>query len=68
MKDQDTLKVGDTLICTEPDGLRSPGDQITIIGLTEKSINVNGCKTCWQSRESFRWRCYRLKQEVTQVN
>lgn len=62
MRDNENLKEGDILICISNEGLITIGQERVIHGLTEKSINLNGSKTGWQPRKTFRWRCYKLKQ------
>ena len=58
MKDNESVKAGDIIICISNEGLWSMGDRRTIIGLTEKSINMSGSTTGWSSRDSFRWGNY----------
>lgn len=59
MTGKEDMKVGDRLQCISNEGLMSVGGFQTIKGLTENSINTNGSPTAWQSREGFRWHCYR---------
>lgn len=58
MVDNENIKAGDRLMCISNEGLWSVGNMRLIYGLTEKSINMSGSTTGWQSRETFRWSNY----------
>lgn len=55
MKDNESIKVGDKLMCISNTGLSSIGDMTTIWGLTATSINTSGSTTGWGLRKDFRW-------------
>lgn len=59
MEDNSTIKAGDQLMCISNEGYWSLGDMRTIMGLTEKSINMSGSTTDWGSRSGFRWSNYK---------
>lgn len=58
MKDNESVKAGDILVCISNEGYWSLGDKRMIYGLTEKSINMCGSTTGWYQRSGFRWGNY----------
>jgi hypothetical protein len=59
MNGKEDIRAGDELLCILNEGLMTAGGKHVVKGITDRSINVNGCQTAWESRKDFRWGNYK---------